>query len=82
MPPDPTHMAPSVLISEVGPRDGLQSVKTTMLTADKLRWILPPPSPRRCNWLAQARRSASTRCSTPRLPFATQKRCSDSRSRW
>ena len=39
MPPDPTHMAPSVLISEVGPRDGLQSVKTTMPTADKLRWI-------------------------------------------
>jgi hydroxymethylglutaryl-CoA lyase len=30
---------PEVLISEVGPRDGLQSVKTTMPTADKLRWI-------------------------------------------
>ena len=28
-----------VLISEVGPRDGLQSVKRTMATADKLRWI-------------------------------------------
>lgn len=28
-----------VLISEVGPRDGLQSVKTTMTTADKCRWI-------------------------------------------
>ena len=28
-----------VLISEVGPRDGLQSVKRTMPTADKLRWI-------------------------------------------
>ena len=28
-----------VLISEVGPRDGLQSVKATMATADKLRWI-------------------------------------------
>ncbi len=28
-----------VLISEVGPRDGLQSVKTTMPTPDKLRWI-------------------------------------------
>ena len=28
-----------VLISEVGPRDGLQSVKSTMPTADKLRWI-------------------------------------------
>lgn len=31
--------APDVLISEVGPRDGLQSVKSTMPTADKLRWI-------------------------------------------
>ncbi len=30
---------PSVLISEVGPRDGLQSVKAIMSTADKLRWI-------------------------------------------
>jgi hydroxymethylglutaryl-CoA lyase len=30
---------PHVLISEVGPRDGLQSVKSTMPTADKLRWI-------------------------------------------
>src|SRR5216117_2635111 len=29
----------SVLISEVGPRDGLQSVARTMPTADKLRWI-------------------------------------------
>ena len=28
-----------VLISEVGPRDGLQSVKATMPTADKFRWI-------------------------------------------
>ena len=28
-----------VLISEVGPRDGLQSVKATMPTADKLAWI-------------------------------------------
>ena len=28
-----------VLISEVGPRDGLQSVKTTMPTADKFAWI-------------------------------------------
>lgn len=28
-----------VLISEVGPRDGLQSVKATMPTADKLHWI-------------------------------------------
>jgi len=28
-----------VLISEVGPRDGLQSIKATMATADKLRWI-------------------------------------------
>jgi hydroxymethylglutaryl-CoA lyase len=30
---------PDVLISEVGPRDGLQSVKATMPTADKLHWI-------------------------------------------
>jgi len=30
---------PDVLISEVGPRDGLQSVKATMPTADKYRWI-------------------------------------------
>ncbi len=30
---------PEVLISEVGPRDGLQSVQATMATADKLRWI-------------------------------------------
>lgn len=33
-------MAPSsVLISEVGMRDGLQSVRATMPTADKLRWL-------------------------------------------
>ena len=32
-------MTPDVLISEVGPRDGLQSVKATMPTADKLRWL-------------------------------------------
>ena len=31
--------SPSVLISEVGPRDGLQSVKATMPTAHKLAWI-------------------------------------------
>ena len=30
---------PEVLISEVGPRDGLQSVSRTMATAHKLRWI-------------------------------------------
>ena len=30
---------PDVLISEVGPRDGLQSVKATMPTGHKLRWI-------------------------------------------
>ena len=30
---------PDVLLSEVGPRDGLQSVAATMPTADKLRWI-------------------------------------------
>lgn len=29
----------TILISEVGPRDGLQSVARTMPTADKLRWI-------------------------------------------
>ena len=29
----------TVLISEVGPRDGLQSVKATMPTAHKLAWI-------------------------------------------
>ncbi|MDP9900398.1 hydroxymethylglutaryl-CoA lyase [Variovorax ginsengisoli] len=28
-----------ILLSEVGPRDGLQSVRATMPTADKLRWI-------------------------------------------
>lgn len=28
-----------ILISEVGPRDGLQSVKTIMATTDKFRWI-------------------------------------------
>ena len=31
--------AGQVLISEVGPRDGLQSVSRTMPTGDKLRWI-------------------------------------------
>ncbi len=31
--------APDVLISEVGPRDGLQSVKAVMPTANKLAWI-------------------------------------------
>ncbi len=35
----PDHAPDAVLISEVGPRDGLQSVKATMATADKLRWI-------------------------------------------
>ena len=30
---------PDILISEVGPRDGLQSVSRTMPTTDKLRWI-------------------------------------------
>lgn len=34
-----TSKSPDVLISEVGPRDGLQSVKATMPTADKFRWI-------------------------------------------
>ena len=32
-------MLPEILISEVGPRDGLQSVKAVMSTADKKRWI-------------------------------------------
>ncbi|MCG2592193.1 hydroxymethylglutaryl-CoA lyase [Ramlibacter sp. XY19] len=30
---------PAVLISEVGPRDGLQSVDAVMPTGDKIRWI-------------------------------------------
>ncbi len=34
-----TTPALDVLISEVGPRDGLQSVKATMPTPDKFRWI-------------------------------------------
>ncbi|MBU0891318.1 MAG: hydroxymethylglutaryl-CoA lyase, partial [Gammaproteobacteria bacterium] len=35
------HTTPpdAVLISEVGPRDGLQSVQATMPTAHKLLWI-------------------------------------------
>ena len=33
------HTLYDVLISEVGPRDGLQSVKGTMPTADKFKWI-------------------------------------------
>jgi hydroxymethylglutaryl-CoA lyase len=37
--PQSSDSKPDVLISEVGPRDGLQSVKATMPTADKLRWI-------------------------------------------
>lgn len=40
--PSPTHppiAPPAVLISEVGMRDGLQSVRATMPTADKLRWL-------------------------------------------
>lgn len=35
----PIAAAIDVLISEVGPRDGLQSVAATMPTADKKRWI-------------------------------------------
>ena len=35
----PMPAEPDVLISEVGPRDGLQSVQATMPTADKQRWI-------------------------------------------
>ena len=30
---------PDIHISEVGPRDGLQSVKAIMKTTDKCRWI-------------------------------------------
>ncbi|MEF7615704.1 hydroxymethylglutaryl-CoA lyase [Aquincola sp. MAHUQ-54] len=37
--PTTTALPPSVLISEVGPRDGLQSVSRTMPTAAKLAWI-------------------------------------------
>lgn len=33
------NKAAEVLISEVGPRDGLQSVKATMPTGDKKRWL-------------------------------------------
>ena len=29
----------AILVSEVGPRDGLQSIERIMPTADKLRWI-------------------------------------------
>ncbi|MNQ11299.1 Hydroxymethylglutaryl-CoA lyase YngG [compost metagenome] len=36
---DITPSSGQVLISEVGPRDGLQSVSTTMPTQDKFRWI-------------------------------------------
>lgn len=35
----PALASNSILISEVGPRDGLQSVTTVMPTADKKRWI-------------------------------------------
>ena len=35
----PTLLPGHVIISEVGPRDGLQSVKAVMPTAAKLRWI-------------------------------------------
>jgi len=34
-----TSTLPDVLISEVGPRDGLQSVKAVMPTADKFVWL-------------------------------------------
>lgn len=34
-----SNLSNDVLISEVGPRDGLQSVAITMPTADKCRWI-------------------------------------------
>jgi hydroxymethylglutaryl-CoA lyase len=35
----PAHPCPQVLISEVGPRDGLQSVSATMPTSHKQAWI-------------------------------------------
>jgi hydroxymethylglutaryl-CoA lyase len=34
-----SHPALDVLITEVGPRDGLQSVSRTMPTADKFKWL-------------------------------------------
>jgi hydroxymethylglutaryl-CoA lyase len=37
--PMPSNVGTAVLISEVGPRDGLQSVARTMPTAAKLAWI-------------------------------------------
>ena len=39
MRPNVVETVPKVLICEVGPRDGLQSVATTMPTPAKLRWI-------------------------------------------
>src|SRR5258708_3070490 len=39
MSPVASKPAPDVLISECGPRDGLQILKQVMATADKLRWI-------------------------------------------
>jgi len=35
----PDSTSNRILVSEVGPRDGLQSIKRTMPTGDKLRWI-------------------------------------------
>ena len=35
----PVTTTPDVLISEVGPRDGLQSISPVMATADKQRWV-------------------------------------------
>jgi hydroxymethylglutaryl-CoA lyase len=37
--PFPSHAGPDILVSEVGPRDGLQSVKASMPTEHKKRWI-------------------------------------------
>lgn len=34
-----SHSTETILVSEVGPRDGLQSIARTMPTPDKLRWI-------------------------------------------
>ncbi len=40
LPPMTHPTASSILVSEVGPRDGLQSVRATMPTEWKLRWII------------------------------------------
>jgi hydroxymethylglutaryl-CoA lyase len=39
VPPRPGDVPRDVIVSEVGPRDGLQSIKRTMPTAAKIAWI-------------------------------------------